>query len=73
MLFDLNAGGMETFPVLAEVETLMIAVDHDSAGEKAATTVCRRWSDAGREVLLVRSTESKNDLNDEIKQVSNDR
>ena len=62
----LNAGGVQSFPVLSGIETLMIAVDHDEAGERAATIVNRRWLDAGREVWLREAVEEGADLNDTL-------
>jgi hypothetical protein len=60
----INADGIDSFPVLAGIETLVIAVDHDKAGEDAALAVAERWRAAGREVLLVEATTPGNDLND---------
>jgi hypothetical protein len=60
----INADGIDSFPVLAGIETLVIAVDHDKAGEDAALAVAKRWRAAGREVLLVEAIKPGNDLND---------
>ena len=62
----LNDGGVHSFPVLSGIEVLMIAVDHDEAGERAATAVDRRWLDAGREVWLREAVEVGADLNDTL-------
>jgi hypothetical protein len=63
----LNENGVETFPLLARVETLVIAVDHDPPGEAAARAVTKRWHEAGREVLLIEANKSGADLNDVIR------
>jgi putative DNA primase/helicase len=58
--------GVEAFPLLARVETLAIAVDHDPPGEAAARAVTQRWHEAGREVLLFEANRAGADLNDVI-------
>lgn len=60
----LNAAGMRAFPLLAGIETLVIGVDHDAAGEAAARVVTARWHGAGRVVLLIEATATGDDLND---------
>jgi hypothetical protein len=62
----LSAGGIAAFPVLAGIECLWIAVDHDEAGERAAATCAQRWTAAGQEVFRVRPKSSGDDLNDLI-------
>jgi putative DNA primase/helicase len=62
----LNARGIKTFPVLADIGTLVVAVDHDEAGELAAREVTARWHAEGREVLLFEATATDADLNDVI-------
>ena len=61
-----TAGGIAAFPVLAGIEALWIAVDHDPAGLKAAETCAERWQDAGREVFLVKPKAARSDLNDVV-------
>jgi hypothetical protein len=60
----LNAGGLESFPVLPGIECLWIAVDHDPAGLKAARACAYRWQSAGREAFLVTPSAPRADLND---------
>jgi hypothetical protein len=60
----IHAGGIEGFPVLAGIEALWIAVDHDPAGIRAARTCARRWQAAGREVFLITPSAPDADLND---------
>ena len=60
----LNAGGITSFPVLAGIECLWIAVDNDPAGRGASELCADRWRRAGREVLLVHPTGDGADLND---------
>jgi hypothetical protein len=62
----LNDKGMTNFPVLSGIETLVVAVDHDDAGEKAALAVAGRWRAADREVLLFEAVKPDDDLNDVI-------
>lgn len=62
----LNAKGIKTFPVLTDIGTLVVAVDHDEAGELAAREVAARWHAEGREVLLFEATATDADLNDVI-------
>ena len=62
----LNDGGVANFPVLAGIETLVVAVDHDDAGEKAALAVAGRWRAAAREILLFEAVNPDHDLNDVI-------
>jgi hypothetical protein len=47
-----DAGGVAAFPLLNGVQTLHVGVDHDPAGQRAASAVSRRWSEVGWEVLL---------------------
>ena len=54
----LSAGGVAAFPVLAGIECLWIAVDHDPAGERCRHACADRWRAAGREVYLVRPVPS---------------
>ncbi|OXJ36017.1 hypothetical protein CFB82_12320 [Burkholderia sp. HI2714] len=49
----IDAGNLQALPVLAEIESLIIAVDDDPAGKTAAAACAQRWSDAGREVVEV--------------------
>ncbi len=60
----LDASNLAAFPVLAGVETLWIAADHDPAGLAAAASVRARWHAAGREVLTVRPRTAGADLAD---------
>ncbi len=65
----LSAGSLAAFPVLAGVEVLWIAVDHDpsGAGERAAEAVVDRWTEAGREVFTIFPTTLKTDVNDIVR------
>lgn len=62
----LSAGQIEKFPVLAGIECLWIAVDHDknSTGQRAAMACSIRWTAAGQEVFRVIPKALGNDLND---------
>jgi hypothetical protein len=60
----LSAGQVKEFPILPGIETLWIAVDHDTAGVMATNTVAHRWWAANREVLKVTPKIERFDLND---------
>ncbi|QNT71178.1 toprim domain-containing protein [Defluviicoccus vanus] len=60
----IDAANLAAFPVLAGIEALTVAVDHDTAGLKAFKTVAERWHDAGREVRKVLVPKPGDDLND---------
>lgn len=62
----LNETGMRNFPLLAGIETLVIAVDNDPPGERAAREVTERWRAADREVLLFEADADGADLNDVV-------
>jgi hypothetical protein len=47
------AGTLPKFPLLGGIESLTIAADADSAGQRAADELARRWREAGREVRIV--------------------
>lgn len=60
----LDAGGLASFPVLAGIESLTIAGDHDPAGIRAAHACAQRWTEAGREVRIAMAPDAGADLND---------
>lgn len=60
----LNEGGISAFPTLAGIECLWIAVDHDTAGERAARACAGRWRSDNREVFAVKAKAPGSDLND---------
>lgn len=60
----LNDGGIASFPTLAGIECLWIAVDHDPAGERAARACAGRWRSDDREVFAVKAKAPGSDLND---------
>jgi hypothetical protein len=63
-----DANGIAKFPVLAGVESLTILAENGCAANAAAVEACgERWSAAGREVVIVRSTFGK-DLNDALQE-----
>ncbi|AKM44342.1 hypothetical protein NL30_29020 [Burkholderia contaminans] len=49
----IDAGNLQALPVLAGIESLIIAADDDPAGRAAAAACAQRWSNAGREVVEV--------------------
>jgi hypothetical protein len=66
----IDAGNLSAFPVLAGIETLTIAEDHDEAGEMAATRCADRWARAGREVYIVKAPTAGADLADVVSEVA---
>ncbi|MBK8210392.1 MAG: toprim domain-containing protein [Rhodospirillales bacterium] len=60
----IDAANLGAFPVLAGIEALTVAVDHDAAGLKAFKTVAERWHAAGCEVRKVLVPSPGADLND---------
>lgn len=60
----LAANQMARLPVLAGVDALWIAADHDPTGLAAARSLADRWR--SREVFLVQPVRSKADLNDVV-------
>jgi hypothetical protein len=59
-----SAGSIRNFPVLAGIDCLTIVTDHDDEGKRAANACRERWTDAGREVLIVMSAVESEDAND---------
>jgi putative DNA primase/helicase len=62
----IDAGGIAKFPVLPEIERLIIIVDNDvsGTGQKAAAECKARWLAAGRRVRTVMPSKAGEDLND---------
>lgn len=60
----ISASGVGSLPVLSGVEALWVAVDHDTAGNKAACAVGNRWRNAEQEVFFVTPKTPGADLND---------
>ncbi|MCO6049359.1 toprim domain-containing protein [Mesorhizobium sp. RP14(2022)] len=64
----LSATGLKNFPLLAGLEAVWIAADHDKSkqGVTAARHVAHRYQDAGQEALVLVPTVEESDLNDWI-------
>jgi hypothetical protein len=60
-----SAGAIGSFPALAGIDTLTILAEPDPANARAVEQCGNRWTDAGREVLVVRS--QLGDMNDVVK------
>lgn len=60
----IDAGNMAVLPVLAGIDSLLIAADNDDAGIRAAKNCAARWIDAGCEVSIVMPEIYNTDLND---------
>lgn len=63
----ISAGGIAGLPVLAGIECLWIAVDHDDAGVRAAKDCAERWRQARAEAHLVKPDTERADLNDLVR------
>jgi Toprim domain len=59
-----DSGNLRAFPVLPGIEVLTILVDHDEAGQCAASACMDRWTIAGREVHRVVPRRAGMDFND---------
>jgi DNA polymerase len=62
----IDSDGLAKFPVIEGVERLVILVDHDEAGMRAATTGRARWEAAGRTVDTPRPKQPGFDFNDVV-------
>jgi putative DNA primase/helicase len=60
----IDAGNMGAFPVLAGIETLVIAADNDAAGMKGALACADRWATAGVDVRVLVPNTTGADWND---------
>ena len=60
----IDAGNLAALPVLAGIQCLVLAADHDAAGVAAAETCARRWTAAGCEVRVLLAPTPRADLND---------
>jgi hypothetical protein len=70
----ISSSGVASFPVLAGIECLWIAVDNDrpdqrgrQAGNEAALACSKRWTEAGREVCRIVPNRVGRDLNDVVR------
>jgi hypothetical protein len=63
-----NTAGVASFPVLSGIDGLHVFRENDPNGTsaKAVEACCRRWHDAGRDVIIVDPDDDANDLNDEL-------
>jgi hypothetical protein len=64
----ISAGRLEDLPVTPGVSELVILVDHDEAGRKAAAGCTSRWRRAGRQVVRLQPTRAGTDFNDTIRE-----
>jgi hypothetical protein len=62
----LFADNLANLPVLPGIETLVVSVDRDKAGEDAARGVSHRWRSAGRRVFFARPDNDGEDINDVV-------
>lgn len=63
----IDAGNLAKFPVLAGVESLLIAEDHDEAGARAAQTCAIAWAHEDREVRIAKAPAAGEDANDYLR------
>jgi hypothetical protein len=59
-------GNLAEFPLLPGIGSLVVAVDHDEGGHRAAAQAIMRWHDAGRETFAHEHPRPGKDLNDLI-------
>jgi hypothetical protein len=62
----LTAEGLGQFPIVANVQRLIVLVDHDPAGKTAASYCTGRWQHSGRSVIQLTPDEPGFDFNDLI-------
>ena len=60
----IDAGNLSTLPILHGIESVIVAVDHDNSGLKAAQSFATSWARAGVDVWLVIPDVAGADLND---------
>jgi Toprim domain-containing protein/CHC2-type zinc finger protein/DNA polymerase family A len=60
----MSADALGAFPVLPEIDRLIILVDHDPAGAMAASACTERWTRAGRTVVRLTPEQPGADFND---------
>jgi phage/plasmid primase-like uncharacterized protein len=60
----IDAGNLGALPVLAGIESLVIAADHDPAGLKGARACAARWAAAGIDVCVIAPQGENSDWND---------
>lgn len=66
----IDAGNLAKFPVLAGVESLLIAEDHDEAGARAAKSCAVAWTTEGREVRIAKAPVAGYDANDYLRRAA---
>lgn len=66
----IDAGNLTKFPVLAGVESLLIAEDHDEAGARAAKACAIAWSSEDREARVAKSPVAGDDANDYLRRAA---
>ena len=63
----LFAANLAEFPVLGGIGSLVVVVDADEAGRRAAAYTVARWHEAGRETLVLEPKRLGRDLNDLVR------
>ncbi|MFL9892417.1 toprim domain-containing protein [Paraburkholderia sp. RL17-381-BIF-C] len=66
----IDAGNLTKFPVLAGVESLLIAEDHDEAGARAAKACAIAWASEDREVRIAKAPVAGDDANDYLRRAA---
>ena len=61
------AGNLAAFPLLPGIASLVVAIDHDEGGRKAAVQAITRWHKAGRKTFVRQHVHPGKDLNDLVK------
>ncbi|WP_343654540.1 PriCT-2 domain-containing protein [Paraburkholderia caribensis] len=66
----IDAGNLAKFPVLAGVDSLLIAEDHDEAGARAAKASAIAWASEDREVRIAKAPVAGDDANDYLRRAA---
>jgi hypothetical protein len=61
-----SSGGLARLPVLPDVRSLVVLVDHDIEGLSDAAKLAQRWQAAGREVTQLLPDKPGSDFNDVV-------
>ncbi|MCW5144301.1 toprim domain-containing protein [Burkholderia cenocepacia] len=66
----IDAGNLAKLSVLAGIESLLVAEDHDDAGAHAAMACAMTWTSEGREVRIAKAPVAGDDANDYLRRMA---
>ncbi len=66
----IDAGNLAKLSVLAGIESLLVAEDHDDAGARAAMACAMSWTSEGREVRIAKAPMAGDDANDYLRRMA---